>query len=219
MRLCYFEGRTHDDAAAALGWPVGTVRGRLSRAREMLRTRLKRNGVSAVTPRPWPPRWPPEMKPGPTFRRSLRRRDARDHGARGRRRGNRRRDRRRPSSAASSRQSRSNQRRSFWPSFSFLSAGHGLSRVGRHRETATRSNSPRRSAKPARFLVPPKSIAMAIRCPRGPSRGWGRPGSATIISATYVHLYNLRLTAVVRDGRRRRGPCLGCGHAALDSHD
>ena len=29
--LCYFEGRTHDEAAAALQWPVGTVRSRLSR--------------------------------------------------------------------------------------------------------------------------------------------------------------------------------------------
>jgi RNA polymerase sigma factor (sigma-70 family) len=47
--LCYFEGRTHDDAAAALGWPVGTVRGRLSRAREMLRARLLRRGIG-VTP-------------------------------------------------------------------------------------------------------------------------------------------------------------------------
>ena len=45
VRLCYFEGRTHDDAAASLGWPVGTVRGRLSRARAMLRTRLIRRGV------------------------------------------------------------------------------------------------------------------------------------------------------------------------------
>ena len=49
VRLCYFEGRTHDDAAAALGWPVGTVRGRLSRARDMLRTRLMRRGVG-ITP-------------------------------------------------------------------------------------------------------------------------------------------------------------------------
>ena len=49
VRLCYFEGRTHDDAAAALGWPVGTVRGRLSRARDMLRTRLSRRGVG-ITP-------------------------------------------------------------------------------------------------------------------------------------------------------------------------
>jgi RNA polymerase sigma factor (sigma-70 family) len=45
VRLCYFEGRTHDDAAAALGWPVGTVRGRLSRAREVLRSRLSRRCV------------------------------------------------------------------------------------------------------------------------------------------------------------------------------
>lgn len=29
--LCYFEGLTHDDAAARLRWPVGTVRGRLAR--------------------------------------------------------------------------------------------------------------------------------------------------------------------------------------------
>jgi RNA polymerase sigma factor (sigma-70 family) len=49
VRLCYFEGQTHDGAAAALGWPVGTVRGRLSRAREMLRTRLARRGL-AVSP-------------------------------------------------------------------------------------------------------------------------------------------------------------------------
>lgn len=44
--LCYFEGRTHDEAAAALRCPVGTVRSRLSRAREMLRGRLVRRGVA-----------------------------------------------------------------------------------------------------------------------------------------------------------------------------
>ncbi len=42
--LCYFEGRTHDEAAAVLNWPVGTVRGRLARARDQLRARLMRRG-------------------------------------------------------------------------------------------------------------------------------------------------------------------------------
>ena len=31
--LCYLEGLTHEQAAARLGWPVGTVRSRLARAR------------------------------------------------------------------------------------------------------------------------------------------------------------------------------------------
>ena len=44
--LCYFEGLTHDDAAARLHWPVGSVRGRLARARDRLRDRLNRRGVS-----------------------------------------------------------------------------------------------------------------------------------------------------------------------------
>ncbi len=44
--LCYLEGLTHDDAAARLQWPVGTVRGRLARARDRLRGRLERRGVS-----------------------------------------------------------------------------------------------------------------------------------------------------------------------------
>jgi RNA polymerase sigma factor (sigma-70 family) len=51
--LCYFEGLTHDEAAARLSWPVGTVRSRLSRARDQLRGRLTRRGVvapSAVGP-------------------------------------------------------------------------------------------------------------------------------------------------------------------------
>jgi RNA polymerase sigma factor (sigma-70 family) len=44
--LCYFEGLTHDQAASQLNWPVGTVRSRLARARERLRTRLTRRGIA-----------------------------------------------------------------------------------------------------------------------------------------------------------------------------
>lgn len=44
--LCCLEGRSREDAAKLLGWPVGTVNGRLSRAKEMLRTRLARRGVA-----------------------------------------------------------------------------------------------------------------------------------------------------------------------------
>ncbi len=44
--LCYLEGLTHEEAADRLRWPVGTVKGRLSRARELLRSRLTRRGLT-----------------------------------------------------------------------------------------------------------------------------------------------------------------------------
>jgi RNA polymerase sigma factor (sigma-70 family) len=46
--LCYFEGLTHDQAAARLGWPVGTVKTRLARARDQLRRRLENRGCSPL---------------------------------------------------------------------------------------------------------------------------------------------------------------------------
>ena len=45
--FCYLEGLTHDEAAHRLGWPLGTVRSRMSRARRLLERRLTRRGVSA----------------------------------------------------------------------------------------------------------------------------------------------------------------------------
>ena len=46
MVLCDLEGRTHEQAARHLGWPVGTVKSRLSRGRERLRDRLLRRGLA-----------------------------------------------------------------------------------------------------------------------------------------------------------------------------
>jgi RNA polymerase sigma factor (sigma-70 family) len=45
--LCYLEGKTNEEAACLLRSPVGTVKSRLTRAREMLRSRLTRRGVTA----------------------------------------------------------------------------------------------------------------------------------------------------------------------------
>jgi RND family efflux transporter MFP subunit len=44
--LCDLEGRTHEQVARHLGWPVGTVKTRLTRARQRLRDRLTRRGLA-----------------------------------------------------------------------------------------------------------------------------------------------------------------------------
>ena len=45
--LCYLEGKTNQEAAAQLNCPIGTIKGRLSRARQTLRGRLSRRGLDA----------------------------------------------------------------------------------------------------------------------------------------------------------------------------
>jgi RNA polymerase sigma factor (sigma-70 family) len=47
--LCYLQGQTHDEAAARLHWPVGTVRSRMARGRDLLRGRLARRGLALST--------------------------------------------------------------------------------------------------------------------------------------------------------------------------
>jgi RNA polymerase sigma factor (sigma-70 family) len=44
--LCYLEGLTRDEAARRLGCPLGTLKSRLERGRELLRRRLARRGLA-----------------------------------------------------------------------------------------------------------------------------------------------------------------------------
>jgi RNA polymerase sigma factor (sigma-70 family) len=44
--LCYLEGKTHEQAARELGCPPGSMSWRLTKARELLRARLSRRGIS-----------------------------------------------------------------------------------------------------------------------------------------------------------------------------
>ncbi|AMV28759.1 ECF RNA polymerase sigma factor SigE [Gemmata sp. SH-PL17] len=43
---CFLEERTHDEAARELGWSLSTLRRRLDRGKELLRSRLARRGVT-----------------------------------------------------------------------------------------------------------------------------------------------------------------------------
>jgi RNA polymerase sigma factor (sigma-70 family) len=47
LTICYLEGKTNQEAAAQLNCPVGTIKGRLSRARRALHGRLSRRGLDA----------------------------------------------------------------------------------------------------------------------------------------------------------------------------
>jgi RNA polymerase sigma factor (sigma-70 family) len=43
--LCYLQGKTNEQAALELGWPVGSMSRRLARGRELLRQRLVKRGI------------------------------------------------------------------------------------------------------------------------------------------------------------------------------
>ncbi len=53
VALYHLDGLSHDQAADALALPVGTVRSRLSRARDLLRTRLVRRGLAPAAFAAW----------------------------------------------------------------------------------------------------------------------------------------------------------------------
>jgi RNA polymerase sigma factor (sigma-70 family) len=49
LLLCFLQGRTQDEAAQDLGWSKGTLRRRLARGRDLLRTRLVGRGLSLAS--------------------------------------------------------------------------------------------------------------------------------------------------------------------------
>ncbi len=53
VALCHLDGLCHEGAAEALGLPVGTIRSRLSRARDLLRARLVRRGLAPAALAAW----------------------------------------------------------------------------------------------------------------------------------------------------------------------
>lgn len=61
--LCYLEGLTQEEAARQLGWPLGTLKCRVKRGRELLRTRLARRGLAPHASLPVVP--PPLVVPSP----------------------------------------------------------------------------------------------------------------------------------------------------------
>jgi RNA polymerase sigma factor (sigma-70 family) len=49
LELCHLEGKTNEEAAAQLHCPVGTIKGRLWRARQTLKERLTRRGLGTCS--------------------------------------------------------------------------------------------------------------------------------------------------------------------------